>query len=498
MATATAAEAVEEDTPMRSAERHFHAARAPDFISQGVFTEFWEILHLLFIGIAVSYGLFCRKCHPLIDADPVPHSRTEEPRAYFSGIDHLSSFFDDGFESMTALDERDSTSIYGRDKPAVHEGSQIRALNVNGYNFGGNAGSVNQSWCSQYLKSESLLVVSSGKKLVGESSEIKPLNLPIRSLRSSIVDTEKLKSNCSPKIEANGDEDTPKVLKLRGVAPINLEKKFDEVAGPSPIPWRSNSSRAGSREDKNNAKVHAHSRSRPHSVGEFEFERIKSSSYPVPKFSTSPELVSPTVESVEQRNGFSGSRSKVAPLNGEGLPFSENGWLFNEENDRVGKGKHAIESLESGFESSAFGNLSSKPKSVRTIKPRRYAMEEQKQFLSQMDQRLGRIRKQSEAAENSENQATGDEQESPLSEAKSKFNEFGNEEKEGVDNRNDVSEHEEEIESKVSEDPLEDDPKTNLDIDSELEGSEVDRKAGEFIAKFREQIRLQKVTLTEG
>ncbi|CAI9775404.1 unnamed protein product [Fraxinus pennsylvanica] len=39
---------------------------------------------------------------------------------------------------------------------------------------------------------------------------------------------------------------------------------------------------------------------------------------------------------------------------------------------------------------------------------------------------------------------------------------------------------------------------TFLDDNSELEGSEVDRKADEFIAKFREQIRLQKIASAKG
>ena len=36
-------------------------SQAPDFVSQTILNKFWELLHLLFIGIAVTYGLFSRR-----------------------------------------------------------------------------------------------------------------------------------------------------------------------------------------------------------------------------------------------------------------------------------------------------------------------------------------------------------------------------------------------------------------------------------------------------
>lgn len=477
-------------------------------------------------------------------------SRNDDSHAYLSGISHLYSIFDDGYENICGPDEQDMMQSYvnceclqrsgneflGKDRCVVHSATKIRSfIPIDGTEniCEGNGKNVNQAWCSQYLKGESVVVVSNGKYFLGGSSDFKPLNLPVRSLRSRAVDNDKpeLKNRheSSTKLEAKSNDDV-KVVKIRGVVPMNLEKKFEEAAGASLIPWRSRSGRMENGEETNNPKPPAHCR--PHSVGEFEFEHLKSRSCRGSKFSGSPELASSKVENMERHKVFSVSHPKIAPLNAEASfsgaktrpisigASSDMNRLGNLENnkkdsgdhceEKVGKGKQAIESLDSDTKSSGLAKVLSRAKSVRTIKPSRYIMNQKEQSPSQIDGQLGRMCNQSEAnslvkrgrGEEPENPPADHQNQEfdrifPLPKPKPTLSEFHNEEKRDVDDRN-VRESEEDRESEFDKNSNEEDNRTNIDNDAELEGSEVDRKAGEFIAKFREQIRLQKTSSAEG
>lgn len=526
-------------------------SQAPDFITQSIFTEFWEILHLLFIGIAVSYGLFSRKTARTGPEKGV-HSRTDDSHAYFSGISHLSSIFEDGFETISGPEEQYVMQSYGncqclqtsrddqclgKDRCVVHGGRRIRSFVSNDgcENVSEVSGeNVNQAWCSQYLKGEPLVVVSNGKYFLGGSSDFKPLNLPVRSLRSRVVDNDKpeLKNRreSSPKIEGRGNNDV-KVLKIRGVVPMNLEKKFEEAAGSSSIPWRSRSGWMENGEETSNPKPPAHCR--PRSVGQFEFEHLKFRSSRGSKFSSSPELTSSQVENVGSKKVFSVSRPKIAPLNAEAASFEgadtqqfsvgasleTNGlgnFEYNTKNsgnngeeDKVGKGKRAVETLDSGIKSSTLAKVLSRAKSVRTIKPSRYIVDEKEQSSNQIDGKVGRMCNKVEVdslvrGEEHVNPPVNRQNEDfdsifPMRKPKPKPTpaEFKNEEKEGLDDRN-ITESEGDTENEFDKRSDEDDARRDAENDAELEGSEVDRKAGEFIAKFREQIRLQKISSADG
>ncbi|KAK4414615.1 hypothetical protein Salat_2874500 [Sesamum alatum] len=526
-------------------------SQAPDFISQTIFTDFWEIFHLLFIGIAVSYGLFSRKTAQT-GPEKVVHSRSDDSHAYLSGISHLSSIFEDGFENICGPEEHDVMQSYGncqclqsrddqflgKDRCVVHGDRKIRSFisndgsekvsEISGKN-------VNQAWCSQYLKGESLVVVSNSKYFLGGSSDFKPLNLPVRSLRSRVVDNDKhelkRRRESSPRIEERGNNDV-KVLKIRGVVPMNLEKKFEEAGGSSSIPWRSRSGKMEYGDERSNPKPPTHCR--PRSVGQFEFEHLKFRSSRGSKFSSSPELTSSKVEDVGRKKVFV-SHPKIAPLKAEAALFggvetrSFNGGASSETNglgdmeydlknsgdngeeDEVGKGKRGVESLDSGIKSPTLAKVLSRAKSVRTIKPSRYVGDEKEQLSNQIDGKVGRSMHnkvevdslvRGEEHENPPDNHHNEEFNSifPMPKPKPTVAEFKHEEKEDLDARN-ITESEgggdTESEFDKSSDE-EDDARTNVENDAELEGSEVDRKAGEFIAKFREQIRLQKISLAEG
>ncbi|KAL0379739.1 UNVERIFIED_CONTAM: hypothetical protein Sangu_0038200 [Sesamum angustifolium] len=472
-------------------------SQAPDFISQSIFTEFWEIFHLLFIGIAVSYGLFSRKTAQM-GPEKVVHSTSDDSHAYLSGISHLSSIFEDGFGNICGPEEQDVMQSYGqyqclqsrddqflgKERCVVHGYRRVRSFvsNDGSENVSEDSGkNVNQAWFSVLE----------------------------RSLRSKVVDNDKHelkhRRESSPKIEGRGNNDV-QVLKIRGVVPMNLEKKFEEAAGSSSIPWRSRSGRMENGEERSNPKPPAHCR--PRSVGQFEFEHLKFRSSRGSKFSSSPELTSSKVEDFVSKKVFV-SHPKITPLNAEAAlvsgvetqPF--NGGASSEtnglgdfeynmknsgdsgEDDKVGKGKRAVESLDS----------------VDTLGMRRSIC--QIKLMARLDSRgCNKVEVESlvrgEEYENPPVNRQNEEFNSifPMPKPKPTVSEFKHQEKD-LDYRN-ITESEGDTESELDESSDEGEARTNVENDAELEGSEVDRKAGEFIAKFREQIRLQKISLAEG
>lgn len=505
-------------------------SQAPEFITQTVLTDFWEIIHLLFIGIAVSYGLFGRRTAQTAP-DGLVDSRTDDSHAYLSGISHLTAIFDDGYENVCYEHDTMNSCVnldgqfLGKDGCVVHSGVKIRSLVPNDGNESVSEGNVNRAWYSRHSKGEPLVVVSNGKCFLDGDSDFKSLNLPVRSLRSRALDNDKHefknRNEFSPKVEAKGDgDDDVNVVKIRGVVPMNLEKKFEELAGRSTIPWRSRSGRMEVGEEMSSSMLPAHSR--PHSVGEFEFEHLKSRS--IRGSRVSPELKSSNVENLERKRVFAASRSKVAPIDSEASSLFSSGisassgmnGIGNLENnpknsgveEEARKGKPATESLDSDDSKSSFlAKALPRAKSVRTIKPKRYTMNQKEQCPNRGDGKFGRVFVKSEAdilikrrEEEPENpSADHQNQESAHIFSMPKpiptLPEFQNEEKQDIDDRNSTKSEDTVIEFDKS--SVEDDTRTHIDNDSEL-GSEVDRKADEFIAKFREQIRLQKTSSVEG
>ncbi|KAL6499444.1 hypothetical protein OROHE_026107 [Orobanche hederae] len=500
-------------------------SQAPDFISQTIFTQFWEIIHLLFIGIAVSYGLFGRK------TEKNEISRNDDSSAYLSGISHLSHIFEDGFGNICCgPDEQDvmqsdyancickcfGDQFLGKIKCVVHGGNtsgsstKIRSFTSNNAreNFSdGNGENMNQAWSSKYLKSEALVVVSNGEQFLDESLDFKPLNLPVRSLRSNVVDTDKpelhKRNDSSPEIEAKSKND---VRKNRRLVPTNLEKKFEESDVLSSIPWRSKSGRMENEEESNSMKPCAHCR--PHSVwGDFEFEHIKSSSH---------ESDISRVETLEGGEVIPVPKPEIAPLSDDSSFIGSRARLFSIgdssfEEDKAGKGKQPIESSDSDTKSLALAKALPRAKSVRTKRTSRYVMNQKEQHASRKDDELERMCHDFEG-NSFVKRGKQEEREKPLlsrpdeetdrsfsmPKPKSSLPDFFNKEKEDVIERNVMESREERGEDRASEFNQscdEDDAKTNFSYDL---GSEVDRKAGEFIAKFREQIRLQSALKLEG
>lgn len=333
-------------------------SQAPDFISQSIVTQFWELFHLLFIGIVVCYGLFCKRSSTKTYAET--HSRFDSSDAYASGMSNVVSIFDDGIENYCGSDEKrvipnwDSQFLNheGREQERFElvEGERSRSFSdENGaeilcgsddkrvipnwdsqflhYEYRGqersnldeveksrsctdigrventemfNDREVAQVWNSQYFLGESVVVVANGHYGVEKVSHIdhKPLGLPVRSLRyrgnaensESIVEDTVNSGGSSGSIGYEVREE-----KIRGMAPVNLRRKFEEASRPRQVSWRSRSQR---RELEEVNTVRPPSHSRPHSVGQLEFGYLKSRSFSKPVSpQTSPTSCSPSITS---------------------------------------------------------------------------------------------------------------------------------------------------------------------------------------------------------
>ncbi|KAJ8573373.1 hypothetical protein K7X08_009884 [Anisodus acutangulus] len=140
-------------------------SQAPDFITQSIVTQFWELFHLLFIGIAVCYGLFCKRSNK--SYGEAQHSRFDSSNAYAaSGMSNVASVFDNGLANYCGSDEKrvipnwDSQFLHHESREQERfelvEGEKIRSLNENGAQIFCGYGDkrVIPHWDSQFLNYE--------------------------------------------------------------------------------------------------------------------------------------------------------------------------------------------------------------------------------------------------------------------------------------------------------------------------------------------------------
>lgn len=356
-------------------------SQAPDFITQSIVTQFWELFHLLFIGIVVCYGLFCKRSSSKTYAET--HSRFDSSDAYASGMSNVASIFDNGLENYCGSDEKRVIPNWGsflhhesreQERFELVESERSRSFSdENGaeilcgsddkrvipnwdsqflhYEYRGqersnldevekhrsfsdidgventevfNEREVAQVWNSQYFLGESVVVVANGNYGVEKVSHIdhKPLGLPVRSLRYR-VNAENSESIVEDTVNSGGSSGSTgyevREEKIRGMAPVNLRRKFEEASGPRQVSWRSRSER---RELEEVNTVRPPSHSRPHSVGQLEFGYLKSRSFSKPVSSrTSPTSCSPSITSPS---------SSCSSENGSGkMPHSDPHYAFD-------------------------------------------------------------------------------------------------------------------------------------------------------------------------
>ncbi|KAB2595315.1 hypothetical protein D8674_030765 [Pyrus ussuriensis x Pyrus communis] len=76
----------------------------PEFINHTILTKFWELIHVIFVGIAVSYGLFSRRNTAEMGFENSSNVGTSE--SYMPTIFPVSSNFDGGCEYPCGYGEK--------------------------------------------------------------------------------------------------------------------------------------------------------------------------------------------------------------------------------------------------------------------------------------------------------------------------------------------------------------------------------------------------------
>lgn len=336
---------------------------------------------------------------------------------------------------------------------------------------------------------------------------------------------------------------------------INLEEKFNEtVALPSQTPWRSISGRMEIRENVDSAASRP-SHFRPLSVDETQFESLKSQSFrsttsfssqgssmsysPTrlsPPHSVLSELPDSKMEELGKQKSYrasyppaSQSPSKILnggpPLNAFHLRRYSSGSLFQK--DLRGRLKDQLKDLGGNRREDSLGStergqgsskLDKKPatlakalsrgKSVRTIRARGYtagATKAEEMSKNHIDEEAGRTYEESKVENAGKNEMKGGldslsigtskkDADTQCHMPKPAFVKYQTREKEESSEMV-PREFKEDSEFEIDSFPVRSDEGAVAHTGSGVvhDPSEVDKKAGEFIAKFREQIRLQKV-----
>ncbi|XP_022737178.1 uncharacterized protein LOC111290040 [Durio zibethinus] len=483
-------------------------SQAPEFINQTLLNRSWELLHLLFVGIAVSYGLFSRRNDETEKENNNNQSKFDNVQSFVSRFLQVSSVFDDEPENLSGSDD-----------------SKVK------------------TWSNQYYRNEPPLIVAKEQAVLDEqrssSSRVaeKPLLLPVRSLKSRVLDANNLETsrensaNSSslrrPNSSLSSKRFSNKVTngELGRLGQETLVEKLNEnnVVLPSPIPWRSRYGRMEVEEDI-----------------ESEFNRLKSQSFrsqttrlsrassmpSSPKLSHSPPLSSPkklspspslsteaqamSVEDLVRKKSIyrfpppppppppmihkSSSLKPSSSLTDDEVSFDKDwpSYFASETNDLngsrgdafMGKQRDYVDGFPEG-------------KSVRTSRPGDLLRGTGKdgEIENGIKGKTVRFDQTSFRTEKLN-------QESVCVIPKPTFVEFPQEDKQEfveklvVETTDDDSESEDEdvgetsIVSSIERSPNNEEASPRSGIDG---GSDVDKKADEFIAKVREQIRLQRI-----
>ncbi|KAE8694199.1 Phosphotyrosine protein phosphatases superfamily protein [Hibiscus syriacus] len=206
----------------RRARTKLKRTEADYFINQTVLNKFWELLHLLFIGIAVSYGLFGRRSN----ADNVSH---EYSHSYASGISHFSSVFEDDFDHSICY------SVHGK----------AGSFNVKNGSFESPyVENVVQAWSSKCVLGEHMVVLARPHCELVSFVDHKPLGLPVRSLKGVEFGTGSSEFSGTNVVDSSDSSDKSEGESSSDLGSESLEGKYNENdVLDSPIPWRSRSVR---------------------------------------------------------------------------------------------------------------------------------------------------------------------------------------------------------------------------------------------------------------
>lgn len=506
-------------------------SQAPEFINQSLLTRSWELLHLLLVGIAISYGLFSRRND---ETDKENVSKFDNAQTLVSRFLQVSPFFEDEAENSSSDQSSDETTKV-------------------------------ETWNNQHFRNEPLLVVAphedqggggasasasaSARSRIGDE---KPLLLPVRSLKSRLSndhdDDYVQYVNESSTISSFSLNRSNSKTGSKRVSSNSSKARNGELEGlgdakvvlPSPIPWRSRSGRFEPKQEVvDTPKQHA---SKP-SIEESEFNKmdplVKSqtsrSSHTNP-LSSSPSFSSESLaknsENLIRKKGFYNKSCPPPPpppppmfqksisMKPRYGSFNEGASSFDKElkrsfsSDTNGMNRKRI---ESGVEVKPRGyaeNMSMATKSVRTVRA------VQNQALFSRGREIGEEEMMEEEQlvdeehlmEEPTRKGVGYEHMSFRTDkfmGHSSVPHVSQEEKESFLDKvivesddEDTETEDEDVGGRIIEKGSEDSPQQNIGESSKTdaasgsigdEGPDVDKKADEFIAKFREQIRLQRI-----
>ncbi|KAI3468995.1 hypothetical protein Pfo_025658 [Paulownia fortunei] len=441
---------------------------APEFINQTLHARSWELLQLIFVGIAVSYGLFSKKN----DETEKDHGlKFDNAQSYVSKLLQVSSVFDDESEIQTVIEE-----------------NKFQTLN------------------SQYYRGEPVVVVAKESPLAkeenGVTSEIgqKPLLLPVRSLKQRVSEPNEVDladesggknssvnrsslSSGSKRFSSNSRKQ--RNGEVGGLNVQKLEEKLEEnVVLPSPIPWRSRSGRMEIKENGDGPPSFLVSAS----MEEPELNRLESRSFrssrpnsssknlsPSPSIST-PQKLSPSIsfssesqaksseDSVREKN-FSSS-PPPAPPPPPTPPFLRNSVLVKS--------------------NSSVKNNAVSPNKVLRRSVRSAPAEEMKKKSTPYDAKFIETKGYTDTMMNGK----------IPNEAMQTYVKLPKEERNELVEKVMMETTDEESEAETEDDYFEGSSgngEAATDNSVNDVGPDVDKKADEFIAKFREQIRLQRI-----
>ncbi|KAK7330802.1 hypothetical protein VNO77_25002 [Canavalia gladiata] len=445
-------------------------SQAPQFINQSLLTQNWELLHLLFVGVAISYGLFSRRNN---GTEKDNNSKFDTAQSLVSRFLQVSSFFEDDVQTPSEFEE---TKV--------------------------------QTWSNQHYKNEPVVVVTPQihHSEFNNHSDEKPLLLPVRSLKSTLCDDagvgdgvlnvqpvvdesctvtsfslnrSTLTSKTSSQRFSNNSNKGTRNADFEDLVSQKLEDKMKKnVVLPSPIPWRSRSGKMDTFTHQSSIKESE--------FGEMESPLLKSQSSrslrtsslsPSSKFTSSSESLAKNAEEdlIKKKSFYKSCPPPPPPpppmMFQKSISMKPRYVSFNER-----------ASFDKELKRSFTGERNNIKKSAREVmKPRGHV-------------------------ENMLMEKKYKKQEHSMQEPNSK--EFGEEEKESFldkvlvesDDDEDTETEDEDVGGgRIIENKKEsavvggEGSRTDGDCFGSDEGPDVDKKADEFIAKFREQIRLQRI-----
>ncbi|XP_062206025.1 uncharacterized protein LOC133907919 [Phragmites australis] len=189
---------------------------------QAFLAKAWELIHLLFVGIAVSYGLFSRK------------NRTDDGRAVVAAT--AAEKDATVGQELAKADARYAWRMF-RDSIAPFDdddGDVLAPDSPRGGGEGGGSGKV-RSWSALHRHDEPVVVVTNGGGgRNGHSADGQaPLSLPVRTLKPQQTQDANVGDGAEP----------PRARPRRSSQDSAAGGARDETVLLSPIPWRSRSGR---------------------------------------------------------------------------------------------------------------------------------------------------------------------------------------------------------------------------------------------------------------